>query len=51
LRDAEGLVKVFGDGGLFPRDVIAGLVGLVIRVRYAVEGAFMPAEQALPGQI
>ncbi len=31
-------------GGVFSRDVAAGLVGLVIGVRSAVEGVFMPAE-------
>ena len=31
MRDAEGLVKVIGDGEVFSRDVIAGLVGVVIR--------------------
>jgi len=51
LRDAEGLVKEFGDGGLFSRVVIAELFSLVIRVRYAVEGAFVSAEQALSRHI
>ena len=50
LRDAEGLVKEFGDGGLFSRVVIAGLVGLVIRVASAVGRVFKPAEKALSGQ-
>jgi len=51
LWHAEGLVKEFGDGGLFSRDVIGGLVGLVITVRSAVGGMFKPAEQALSGHI
>jgi len=44
LWDAEGLVKEFGDGEVFSRDVIGGLVSSVITVRSAVGGAFMPAE-------
>jgi len=51
LRDAEGLVKVIGDGGLFSRVVVVGLVGLVITVISAVGGVFVPAERALPGHI
>jgi len=47
LRDAEGLVKEFGDGGLFSRVVIADFVSLVITVRSAAGRVFKPAEKAL----
>jgi len=50
LWDAEGLVKLIGDGGLFSHVVIARSVSLVITVKSPVGGGggmFMPAEQGL----
>jgi len=44
LWDAEGLVKEFGDGGLFSRAVIADFVSVVITARSAAGGVFKPAE-------
>jgi len=50
LWDAEGLVKEFGDGGLFLRDVVVGLVGSVITVKSTVGGALNRAGQSLSRQ-
>jgi len=51
LGDAEGLVKVIGDGGVFSQVVIAGLVSSVITVKSTVGGVFKPAGRALSGHI
>ena len=41
--DAEGLVKVIGDGGLFSRVVIGSSVSFIMAVGSAVGGVFVLA--------